>query len=253
MAEPKIGDRRNVRGGKVQWWNGKNWSYERPVLSAPKFGVELPTSKYAAIEQGLSMFVNANGAIRLIRNLGSSDRPQGRVVDPGTRRNTRGARTRRQEAEAIATPDPTQRRAADRAMAEMAARGNVGHHGIPVASVASGKAGMTPERAAEYDARYAKAGRPVGHRAEALVEMAKSAHDVLHNVDEVAYYRALRSAGKVPERVFSQLKNVAGSIRFSPLSPISSSSSFSAQGTIEAQTNAKVDTPAMQMGFKLAN
>ena len=253
MAEPKIGDRRNVRGGKVQWWNGSNWSSQRPTLTAPKFGEELPTSKYAAIEKGLSMFVDANGAIRLIRNLGSVDRPQGRSVDPGTRRNTRGARTRRQEAENIATPDPIQRKAADRAMAEMAARGNVGHHGIPVASVASGKAGMTPERAAEYDARYAKAGRPVGHRAEALVEMSKPAHDVLHSIDEVAYYRALRSAGKSAERVFSQLKNVAGNIRFSPLSPISSGSLFSAQGSIEAQTNRSANSTAMDMGFKLAN
>lgn len=253
MADPKIGDRRNVRGGKVQWWNGSNWSSQRPTLTAPKFGEELPTSKYAAIEKGLSMFIDTNGAIRLIRNLGSVDRPQGRSVDPGTRRNTRGARTRRQEAENIATPDPIQRRAADRAMAEMAARGNVGHHGIPVASVASGKAGMTPERAAEYDARYAKVGRPVGHRAEALVEMSKPAHDVLHNVDEVAYYRSLRSAGKSTERVFSQLKNVAGNIRFSPLSPISSGGAFSAQGTIEAQTNRSANSTAMDIGFKLAN
>jgi hypothetical protein len=253
MAEPKIGDRRNVRGGKVQWWTGSGWSYKRPVLTAPKFGEELPTSRYAAIEAGRSMFVNEAGNIRLIRNFGSADRPQGRSVDPGTRRNTRGARTRRQAAEAIATPNPAQRRAADRAMAAMAARGNVGHHGIPVASVASGKAGMTPERAAEYDARYAKAGRPVGHTAGALVEMSKSAHDVLHNVDEVAYYKALRAAGKTSEQVFSKLKSVAGSIRFSPLSPINSSSPFSAQGSIEAQTNVTADSPAMQMGFKLAN
>lgn len=253
MAEPKIGDRRNVRGGKVQWWNGKQWSYERPVLTAPKPGVKLPTSKYSAIEQGLSMFVNANGAVRLIRNLGSSDRPQGRAVDPNTRRSTRGAKTRRQEAETIATPSIEQRRAADRAMAEMAARGNVGHHGIPVASVAAGKAGLSPERAAEFDRRYAQAGRPVGHRPEALVEMSKPAHDVLHNVAEVNYYRALRAAGKVPEQIFSQLKTVAGSVKFSPLSPISSSSPFSSQGSIEAKTNASVDSTAVQMGFKLAN
>jgi len=253
MAEPKIGDRRNVRGGKVQWWNGSNWSSKRPVLTAPKFGEELPTSRYAAIEAGRSMFVNEAGNIRLIRNFGSADRPQGRSVDPGTRRTTRGARTRRQEAEAIATPDPAQRRAADRAMAAMAARGNVGHHGIPVASVASGKAGMTPERAAEYDARYAKVGRPVGHTAGALVEMSKSAHDVLHNVDEVAYYKALRSAGRPSEQIFSKLKSVAGSIRFSPLSPINSSSAFSAQGSIEAQTNARATGTAIDIGIKLAN
>ena len=253
MAEPKIGDRRNISGGKVQWWNGSNWSSQRPSLTAPKFGEELPTSKYAAIEKGLSMFVDANGAIRLIRNLGSVDRPQGRSVDPGTRRNTRGARTRRQEAESIATPDPVQRKAADKAMAQMAARGNVGHHGIPVASVAAGKAGMTPERAAEYDARYAKVGRPVGHKAEALVEMSKAAHDVLHSVDEVAYYRALRSAGKSAEQVFSKLKEVGGSIFFSPLNPMSSASSFSAQGSIEAQTNQSANSTAIDMGFKLAN
>ena len=253
MAKPKIGDRRNVRGGKVQWWDGTKWSSNRPVLTAPKFGEELPTSRYAAIEAGRSMFVNEAGNIRLIRNFGSADRPQGRSVDPGTRRNTRGARTRRQEAEAIATPDPAQRRAADRAMAQMAARGNVGHHGIPVASVASGKAGMTPEQAAEYDARYAKAGRPVGHTVEALVEMSKSAHDVLHSVDEVAYYKALRTAGKASEQVFSNLKTIANSIRFSPLSPVNSSSAFSAQGSIEAQTNMNVDSAAVDMGFKLAN
>jgi len=253
MAKPKIGDRRNVRGGKVQWWTGSEWSYKRPVLTAPKFGEELPTSKYAAIEAGRSMFVNESGTIRLIRNFGSADRPQGRSVDPVTRRTTRGARTRRQEAETIATPDPVQRRAADRAMAEMAARGNVGHHGIPVASVASGKADMTPERATEYDKRYAKAGRPVGHTVEALVEMSKSAHDVLHSIDEVAYYKALRSAGKVPEQVFSKLKTMGGIIRFSPLSPISRTSAFSAQGSIEAQTNVNADSSAVQMGFKLAN
>jgi hypothetical protein len=214
MPEPKIGDRRNVRGGKVQWWTGSGWSNKRPVLTAPKFGEELPTSRYAAIEAGRSMFVNEAGNIRLIRNFGSADRPQGRSVDPGTRRNTRGSRTRRQEAETIATPDPAQRRAADRAMAEMAARGKVGHHGIPVASVASGKANMTPERAAEFDARYAKAGVPIGHTPKALVEMTPAEHDVLHNVDEVAYYKAIRSAGKAQEKVFSQLREVNATIRF---------------------------------------
>lgn len=253
MSKPKIGDRRNVRGGKTQWWTGKEWSYTRPVLTAPKFGEELPTSRYGAIEAGRSMFVNENGNIRLIRNFGSADRPQGRAVDPGTRRTTRGARTRRQEAETIATPDPAQRRAADRAMAQMAARGNVGHHGIPVASVASGKAGMSPERAAEFDARYAKAGMPIGHTPEALVEMSKPAHDVLHSIDEVAYYKALRAAGKTSEQVFRQIKNMAGNIRFSPLSPISTGSAFSAQGSIEAQTNVTADSQALQMGFKLAN
>jgi len=213
MAEPKIGDRRNVRGGKTQWWNGSNWSYERPTLSKPSPNEKLKTSRYEAIKAGHNIF-EENGQIRLIRNLGSADRPQGRTVDPGTRKATRGARTKRTEAEAVATPDPAQRRAADRAMAEMTARGKVGHHGIPVSSVAAGKVGMTPERAAEFDARYAKAGIPIGHTPKALVEMTPAEHDVLHNVDEVAYYKAIRSAGKAQEKVFSQLREVNATIRF---------------------------------------
>ena len=213
----------------------------------------LPKSKQEALDLGLTRFIPKDGKERIIRQYGSAKFPNGSIEYASTRKANRGSKGRRSEAEKIATPDSELRKQANIKMSEMRSRGNVGHHGIPVASVAAGKAGMTPERAAEYDARYEKAGRPVGHRPEALVEMTKPAHDRLHNVEEVPYYKALRSAGKSTERVFSQLKNVAGSIRFSPLSPISSGSAFSAQGSIEAKTNVSVDSPAVQMGFKLAN
>jgi len=54
----------------------------------------------------------------------------------------------------------------------------------------------------------------------------------------------------------SQLKNNGGNINFSfsnPLSPINSSSPFSAQGSIEAQTNARATGTAIDIGIKLAN
>jgi len=219
MAEPKIGDRRNVRGGKTQWWNGKSWSYERPTLSKPAPGVELKTSKYEAIKAGHSLFMD-KGSVRLIRNLGSEDRPQGRATDPGTRKATRGTRTRRTQAEEIATPDPEQRKAADQAMAEMAARGKVGHHGIPVSSVAAGKRGMTPERAAEFDRRYAQAGTSIGHTPQALVEMTPAAHNVLHSVEEAQYYRSIRQAGSERERVFEFIKGAVKYATGRPLIPM---------------------------------
>jgi len=54
----------------------------------------------------------------------------------------------------------------------------------------------------------------------------------------------------------SAIQQRFASIHFSysnPLSPVNSSSPFSAQGSIEAQTNATAENTAFDMGFKLAN
>ena len=54
----------------------------------------------------------------------------------------------------------------------------------------------------------------------------------------------------------SAIQQRFASIRFSPLnplSPINSNSAFSAQGSIEAQTNMNASSMAMDMGIKLAN
>lgn len=120
------------------------------------------------------------------------------------RKGNRGGGTEgaRKQAEALTTPDPQTRRAADQEMARMRTRGNVGHHGLPVSSLAAGER-EKPGTVKAYEKVHGKG--QVGHTPGALVEMTPEAHDRLHHVEETKYYRSIRQAGQRSDKIFSKL------------------------------------------------
>ena len=125
------------------------------------------------------------------------------------RKGNRGGGTEgaRKQAEALTTPDPETRRLADQEMARMRTRGNVGHHGLPVSSLAAGER-EKPGTIQAYERVHGKG--QVGHTPGALVEMTPEAHDRLHHVEETKYYRSIKQAGQRSDKIFGSL----GAIRF---------------------------------------
>lgn len=239
-----------------------------PVLklkapTAKDYEQGLPTSKQEAIERGLTRFIGSDGQERVIRNYGSKSHPNGLIQLASSRKANRGGGTEgaRKQAEALATPDPSERRAADQEMARMRSRGNVGHHGLPVSALAAGER-ERPGTVAAYERVHGK--EKVGHRPGALVEMTPEAHDRLHHVQETAYFRAIRQAGSQADALFRELAQLTQQLtqqkrrsRFgipsstNPTSPLNRSSA--AYGGIETQTNLNADSRAVDLGFKLAN
>lgn len=182
-----------------------------PVLklkapTAKDYEQGLPTSKQEAIERGLTRFIGSDGQERVIRNYGSRSHPNGQVQIAATRKANRGGGTEgaRKQAEALATPDPLERRAADQEMARMRSRGNVGHHGLPVSALAAGER-EKPGTVAAYERVHGK--EKVGHRPGALVEMTPEAHDRLHHVQETEYFKAIRKAGSEADAIFRQIQD----------------------------------------------
>ena len=223
-----------------------------------------------AIKEGKTRYVRpSDNQEWVIRNL-DNPRLQRRFGGQGgtdeqatTRKGNRGGGTEgaRKQAEALATPDPLERRAADQEMARMRSRGNVGHHGLPVSALAAGER-EKPGTVAAYERVHGK--ENVGHRPGALVEMTPEAHSKLHNVQETAYFRAIRQAGSQADALFRELAQLTQQLtqqkrrsRFgipsstNPTSPLNRSSA--AYGGIETQTNLNADSRAVDLGFKLAN
>ena len=223
-----------------------------------------------AIKEGKTRYVRpSDNQEWVIRNL---DNPrlqrrfggQGGTDEQATmRKGNRGGGTEgaRKQAEALATPDPMERRAADQEMARMRSRGNVGHHGLPVSALAAGER-EKPGTMAAYERVHGK--ENVGHRPGALVEMTPEAHSKLHNVQETAYFQAIRRAGSQADALFRELAQLTQQLtqqkrkaRFgipsstNPTSPLNRNSA--AYGGIETQTNLNADSRAVDLGFKLAN
>lgn len=167
-----------------------------------------------AIKEGKTRYVRpSDNQEWVIRNL---DNPrlqrrfggQGGTDEQATmRKGNRGGGTEgaRKQAEALATPDPSERRAADQEMARMRSRGMVGHHGLPVSALAAGER-EKPGTVAAYERVHGK--EKVGHRAGALVEMTPEAHSELHNVQEADYFRSIRQAGSQAASIFDELRQL---------------------------------------------
>ena len=105
-----------------------------PTLEERKAG--LPKTKQEAIDAGLTRFIPEDGKERVIRGYGSKLTPGGHVKMASSRKATSG---NRRIAEDMATPDEATKRAADKSMANMRSRGNVGHHRFPVSYLAAGE------------------------------------------------------------------------------------------------------------------
>ena len=108
---------------------------------------------------------------------------------------------KRGDAEKLASPDPEVRSKANKKMAEISAKGKVGHHGLLISSYAKGKAEAIakggPEAGKLFDQRYASVGLKGGaHSVGNIYEMSHKAHDHLHGKIEPKYYKAIKNAGK---------------------------------------------------------
>lgn len=157
-----------------------------PTLEERKAG--LPKTKQEAINAGLTRFIPEDNIERVIRGYGSKRRPGGDVKTAASRKG--GAR-KRKIAKSVTTPDKATRKAADQTMVEMRARGNVGHHGLPINYLAAGEL-EKPGTVAKYEKVHGKG--KVGHAPGALVEMSIPEHQYLHNVLESAYERSIKGA-----------------------------------------------------------
>ena len=159
----------------------------------------LPTTKAAALEQGITRFVPEDGEERIIRQYGSKKFPVGSVEKASTRKVNRGSGARRRIAQA-STPPGADPAAFGRAMASAALRGMEGHHIVPL--FLSGKAvlDMTASRAAAYFERFQKAGVPLGDTAENIMPVSKAQHRQIHKEGEAVQSKLQSMEARRPSR-----------------------------------------------------
>lgn len=172
-----------------------------PSLEERKAG--LPKTKQEAIDAGLTRFIPKDGKERVIRGYGSKLTPGGDVKMASSRKATSG---NRRIAEDMATPDEATKRAADKAMANMRSRGNVGHHRFPVSYLAAGEREQ-PGTIAAYKRVHGE--ENIGHTPKSIDEMSIPDHNRLHNVEEPAMWRSVKKAGSEADQIFGLFRNLA--------------------------------------------
>lgn len=179
-----------------------------PTLEERKAG--LPKTKQEAIDAGLTRFIPEDGKERVIRGYGSKLTPGGHVKMASSRKATSG---NRRIAEDMATPNEATKRAADKSMANMRSRGNVGHHRFPVSYLAAGER-EKPGTIAAY--KRVHGDQNIGHTPQALDEMTIPDHNRLHNVEEPAMWRSVKQAGSQADEIFGAFRNAT----FRAMTPI---------------------------------
>lgn len=172
-----------------------------PSLEERKAG--LPKTKQEAIDAGLTRFIPEDGKERVIRGYGSKLTPSGHVKMASSRKATSG---NRRIAEDMATPDEATKRAADKAMADMRSRGNVGHHRFPVSYLAAGEREQ-PGTIAAYKRVHGE--ENIGHTPKSIDEMSIPEHNKLHNVEEPAMWRSVKKAGSEADKIFSMFRSLS--------------------------------------------
>ena len=177
-----------------------------PTLEERKAG--LPKTKQEAIDAGLTRFIPEDGKERVIRGYGSELTPGGHVKMASSRKATSG---NRRIAEDMATPNEATKRAADKAMANMRSRGNVGHHRFPVSYLAAGEREQ-PGTIEAYKRVHGE--QNIGHTPQALDEMTIPDHNRLHNVEEPAMWRSVKQAGSEADKIFGMFRKAAQSRAF---------------------------------------
>ena len=190
-------------------WNPDSnglWSWQRHPDGIKSFSNNPPRSVDEAIERKTNMYVREDGSIRTLRAKSRAKTYKGlrfEDEDYESRKSNRGNPSKRGQAEELVTPDKATRQAANRQMARTAAKGRVGHHGLPISYLAAGER-EKPGTVAAYKKVHGKG--KVGHSPGALVEMSIPEHQYLHNKLEPAYERAIKKAGSQTDEIFNSLR-----------------------------------------------
>ena len=182
-----------------------------PTLKERKAG--LPKTKQEAINAGLTRFIPEDGKERVIRGYGSKLTPGGHVKMADSRKATSG---NRRIAEDMITPDEATKKAADKSMANMRSRGNVGHHRFPVSYLAAGEK-EKPGTIEAYKRVHGESN--IGHTPQAIDEMSIPDHNRLHNVEEPAMWRSVKKAGSEADNIFGMFRKVVQSKAFRAVAP----------------------------------
>ena len=182
-----------------------------PTLEERKAG--LPKTKQEAIDAGLTRFIPEDGKERVIRGYGSKLTPGGHVKMASSRKATSG---NRRIAEDMATPDEATKRAADKAMADMRSRGNVGHHRFPVSYLAAGEREQ-PGTIESYKRVHGE--ENIGHTPKSIDEMSIPDHNRLHNVEEPAMWRSIKKSGSQADEIFGAFRALTKNKTFGALLP----------------------------------
>ena len=163
----------------------------------------LPTSREAAIEKGITRFINPeDGKEYVIRNYGSKSKPRGFLAEAGYRKATRGGGSKgsRKLYELLSTPPEARtgdaRRLFAKSMVEARQKGLVGDHRYSVARTGNALKIMSPERQKLYHERFKKAGIVIGNQAGNIDEISEEL-----NYAKVGEERKLDSALKKLERL----------------------------------------------------
>lgn len=145
-----------------------------PKLKAPtraQRAAGLPTSKKAAIQKGITRFIDPeSGREKVIRNYGSKSHPRGQVQDAALRKANRGGGTGGSRAinEKLATPDGADKKAFGKAMSDANAQGLDGDHIAEVSRTAEGiryKEASGRGTRQQFHDNYKKAGVAIGNQA----------------------------------------------------------------------------------------
>ncbi len=208
MAKP--GDRVVVDGEKLKIdGNGLRTPTKKERLKG------LPKSVKEAKKRGLNVYQIPGQPAKIMRyktrrkedSLGLKAEHENFDLRKDNRFGSGGSgKGKRGDAEKTASPDSKVRSKANQKMARLSSRGRVGHHGLPVAYYAAGKreaiAKGGPEAGKLFDQRYGLKGG--AHSVANIYDMSHPAHDKLHNVQEPAYFKSIKEAGKETDKVLGR-------------------------------------------------
>lgn len=164
------------------------------------FSKEDAVARQKAIDEGRTQYHRpSDGKHYKIRNLDNKRHTHryggqgGRDENAGSRKANRGGgfQGSRKQNERLVTPDKTQRYQADKAMGQMAVKGKVGHHKLPVSYLAAGEK-QKPGTVAAYERVHGA--NNVGHKPDALMELDHKTHNRIHNVEEPQMYNGVKNA-----------------------------------------------------------
>jgi len=171
----------------------------------------LPKTKAEAINLGLNRFLPEDGILRIIRNFGSKQYPNGRPEKAPTRKGSRGGgfEGKRSKTEAFTTPPNADRRAYLNATAAANAQGMDADHVYDISRTAGGihfKITSGRGTAQEYFDNMEAAGIAVGNQADNIVPRPKNINQEVKPKETRIVDDAIARAGTEPDSIFSAIR-----------------------------------------------
>lgn len=171
----------------------------------------LPKTKAEAIKLGLNRFLPEDGVLRIIRNFGSKQYPNGRPEKAPTRKGSRGAGLEgtRAKTEAFTTPPNADRKAYLNATAAANAQGMDADHVYDISRTAGGihfKITSGRGTAQEYFDNMEAAGIAVGNQADNIVPRPKNINQQVKPSETRIVDDAIARAGTEPDSIFSAIR-----------------------------------------------